>query len=60
MSELEEDLQFSIVIESLHKNDLDGTIKLGMKHPVRIADFLIEEGNLKKCNKNDSCAWVVP
>ncbi|KAL6742237.1 hypothetical protein Aduo_015407 [Ancylostoma duodenale] len=48
LEQLEKDDQFGLVIDLLRKNELDDAVKLaGLKHPVRVADFAIIEGNLR-------------
>ncbi|EYC14758.1 hypothetical protein Y032_0039g138 [Ancylostoma ceylanicum] len=61
LEELEKDDQFRVVIELMRKNEPDDAVNLaGLKHPVRVADFAIIDGNLKLFTEEGVSVLVVP
>ncbi|EYC44211.1 hypothetical protein Y032_0468g2007 [Ancylostoma ceylanicum] len=61
LKELEADDQFAEIIKLLRKNDLDGTVRLkGSNTPVRISDFILDNGDLKMYQDDGTLVYVVP
>ncbi|EYB97728.1 hypothetical protein Y032_0138g2082 [Ancylostoma ceylanicum] len=59
--ELETDPQLGAVIRHIEKGGNEGTISFaGMKHPIRMEDFVVDEGELKMYTEDGSLVLVVP
>uniref|UniRef100_A0A7I4XX54 RNA-directed DNA polymerase n=1 Tax=Haemonchus contortus TaxID=6289 RepID=A0A7I4XX54_HAECO len=61
LEELEEDEDFSLVLDALRKDDLNRTLRMrGTNNWIRVADFVMENGNLKMYTEEGALVCVVP
>ncbi|XGW19749.1 hypothetical protein V3C99_003525 [Haemonchus contortus] len=61
LTELESDDDFAEIVDALNKGDTSGRVTWpGAVKPVQIADFVLEDGDLKMYQANGSLVYVVP